>query len=239
LRAKPGKTGDGLTLPALVIVEALNSTCRQIWHTCRPQAESPAMTDTPTDPILSEFGAQGYSHPLRVADLPTRKPTHFALELDAPARGVVAKALGIHAIKKLRFTGALTPSGKNDWSLVAALGATVVQDCVVSLAPVTTRLDEPVQRRYLSKMPELTAEDEEVPEDDTLEQLASVIDLGFVMQEALVLMLPLYPRATGAALGDGAGSHQVAAPGETPLTDESVRPFASLASLRDKLAKDS
>jgi hypothetical protein len=44
-------------------------------------------------------------------------------------------------VRKLRFIGTLEPEGAQDWRLTADLGATVVQPCVVTLAPVTTRLE--------------------------------------------------------------------------------------------------
>lgn len=175
------------------------------------------------------------SQPIRVADLPARKPTRFDLQPDADALPLIAAVVGADAVRKLRFKGELRPTGRHDFTLQAELGATVVQPCVVTLAPVTTRLDEQVTRHYLAEMPEPEADEAEMPEDDTAEPLPEVIDLGAVLLEALALALPLYPRAPDAELGDGS----FAPPGAEPLTDEAVRPFAGLAGLRDKLSKGS
>jgi uncharacterized metal-binding protein YceD (DUF177 family) len=60
-----------------------------------------------------------------------------------------------------------------------------------------------------------------------------VIDVAALGIEALALALPLYPRAPGAAFGEAV----FAAPGVAPLTSESLRPFAGLASLAEKLKK--
>ena len=90
------------------------------------------------------------SHVLRLGDLPSRHPTDIVLEPEAPARAAIAEALGIQALRKMRLAVTLSPLGRRDWALDGTLGATVVQPCVVTLAPVTTRIEEPVRRRYLS-----------------------------------------------------------------------------------------
>jgi uncharacterized metal-binding protein YceD (DUF177 family) len=140
--------------------------------------------------------------------------------------------MGISGVKKLLFEGQLTPNGRGDWRLDATLGATVVQPCVVTLAPVTTRIDEKVTRRFLSRWSEPEAGSEtEMPEDDTTEPLGSAIDPAAVMAEALALALPDYPRAEGADLGTAVFTE----PGAEPLTDEAAKPFAGLADLKKKL----
>jgi uncharacterized metal-binding protein YceD (DUF177 family) len=140
--------------------------------------------------------------------------------------------LGIRAIRKLRFDARLSPRGKRDWVLRADLGATVVQDCVATLAPVTTRIDEPVTRCYLSDYETPEAGEIEMPEDDTAEPLPDTLDLFEVLHEALALALPPFPRAEGVDPAQTAFTE----PGKTPMTDDEARPFAGLAGLRDKLA---
>lgn len=170
---------------------------------------------------------------LRLADLTTRRATAFALVPTADERRAVADALGITGVRKLRFSGQLEPIGRTDWALKADLGATVVQDCVVTLAPVTTRIDETITRSYVADLTEPEASEVEMPEDDTVEPLPAIIDLAQVMIEALALALPLYPRAEGADLGAAVATPQ----GAAPLTDEDTKPFAGLGALRDSLAK--
>jgi uncharacterized metal-binding protein YceD (DUF177 family) len=174
---------------------------------------------------------------LKIGDLPKNRPTAFELVPDAETRRAIAAELGIEAVRKLRLSGEIAPMGKADWQLTATLGATVVQSCVVTLAPVTTRIDEPLSRLYLANMPEPEVEagaEVEMPENDSQEPLPAVLDLSRVMVEALALALPLYPRAEGAELEDA----RFAAPGTAPMSDEDARPFAVLKGLRDKLEKD-
>lgn len=173
-----------------------------------------------------------FSHPLRVADLAARKPTRFDITPDAATLTAMARQLGADSLRKVRLKGELRPFGRRDWELEATLGATAVQACIATLEPVTTRIDEPVTRRWLSELPEPSGDEAEMPEDDTLEKLGPVIDLGTVLTEALALALPLYPRKTDAAPREEAFTE----PGKAPLTDEAVRPFAGLGALRDRLA---
>ncbi|MEO1640250.1 MAG: DUF177 domain-containing protein [Pseudomonadota bacterium] len=168
---------------------------------------------------------------LRVADLRQRTASAFDLVPTAEERAAVAEALGISGIKKLRFEGKVMPKGGKDWALEATLGATVVQPCVVTLAPVSTRVDENITRSYLTEVPEITAGEAEMPEDDTVEPLPDTIDLVAVMIEALSLALPAYPRSEGAALEQTS----FAAPGVTPMTDDDAKPFAGLQDLKDRL----
>ncbi|MCK0094312.1 DUF177 domain-containing protein [Yoonia sp. F2084L] len=168
---------------------------------------------------------------MRLADLATRKPTEFELMPTAEERRAIADALDIVGVKKLRFIGALAPQGRQDWTLTADLGATVVQDCVVTLDPVTTRIDEPVKRSYVAEIAEIEASEVEMPEDDTVEALPETLDLVQVMMEALALALPLYPRADGVDLSNAVFTE----PGVTPMTDDDAKPFASLGALRESL----
>ncbi len=149
------------------------------------------------------------SQPFRVADLAQNRSTPFELRPDAAELSALAEELGLLGLRKLSFSGQIAGQGRRDWVLTGQLGATVVQPCVVG-------------------------EEVEMPEDDTQEQLGSVIDPGQVMVEALALALPLYPRKEGVGSGDAS----FAGPGITPMTDEEAKPFAGLAALRDSLKKE-
>ena len=171
-----------------------------------------------------------------VARLPRNAPTAFLAQPDPAALRALAETLGVSEVRKLRFEGALLPEGKRDWLLQGTLGATLVQPCVVTWAPVTTRIDEPVTRSFradLAPMPEGT--ESEMPEDDTIEPLPAAIDAGAVLTEALTLAVPAYPRVEGAPTGDRVHTE----PGNEALTDETARPLAGLAAFRERLSKES
>lgn len=173
---------------------------------------------------------------LRVSDLSQGRGTAFDLRPEGPELEAIGRELGLVELRKLRFSGQITPEGKSGWRIQADLGSTVVQSCVVTLKPVTTRIDQPVTRRFLRDVPEVgEAEDEtEMPEDVTIEELGDTIDLRAVMVEALALALPDYPRADQAALEQT----DFGPPGAAPLTDADTKPFAALAGLKRKLEDD-
>ncbi|WP_050528337.1 YceD family protein [Pseudorhodobacter aquimaris] len=172
-----------------------------------------------------------FSEELRVAGLSNRKPNRFDLAPDAAMRAQIAQYLGINAIAKLRLTGEIRPKGRHDFTLHAMLEASAEQACSITLAPVVTEIKEEVLRVFLADWKETEGEEMQMPEDDSMEALGEVIDLGHVTVEALSLALPAFPRAPGAVLEDA----QFAAPGTTPLRDGDLKPFAGLAGLKAKL----
>lgn len=179
------------------------------------------MSDTPADRTQ-----------VNVADLSARKPWRFDLRPDAETCARIAETFELLDLRKVSLTGDLTAEGKDAWRLRAKLGATVVQPCIVTLAPVTTRIDMPVERLFTDDWEEtVTGEEIEMPEDDTMEPLSRMIDIMAVLTESLGLALPDYPRADDAALE----TSTFTAPGVTPMRDEDIKPFAGLAGLKAKL----
>lgn len=157
-----------------------------------------------------------------------REPVTFSIKPDADDRKALATTLGIPAIKKLTFEGEIRPAGAHDITLSGTLGATVVQDCVVTGDPVTTRIDDAVVRHYLRDMPEPELSEMEMPEDENADPLPDTLDVSGVMEEALALALPDWPRAPGVAPLD----MSITEPGKSPMTDEDAKPFAALKNLR-------
>lgn len=170
------------------------------------------------------------SHPIRFADLPQRKSTHVRLVPDEGQLEDLADRLSVDIFRKVRLDLELRPGPGRDWTLTGKLGATVVQPCRVTVEPVTTRIDETIARRYTPDM--TTPEGEEVEmDDDTLEPLPAILDLGDILEEALALAIPEFPRAAAADELD-----MTATPaGAEPLTDDAIKPFAGLAALKAKL----
>lgn len=171
-----------------------------------------------------------------VARLPEALDFPFEITPDANEAAAIARLMGARSLRKFRFSGRLTAlSGEErGWALDADLGATVIQTCVVSLEPVTTRIDTPVRRRFIAGAPAAPTEAEVLispEEDDEIEPLGPRIDLGRVALETLALALPAYPRREDADLN----RDSAAPPGAEPVTDEETRPFAALSALRDKL----
>ncbi|SHI31182.1 YceD family protein [Wenxinia saemankumensis] len=170
---------------------------------------------------------------LRLAELPRRSETAIDWEPTPEERVEMARRIDVPSVRKLRLQGTLHPRGKGDWHLAATLGATAMQECVVTLEPVTSRVDAPVARTYLADWHEPEEAEAEMPEDDSLEPLPDTLDLFELAAEALALALPDYPRAPGTEEVE----LSVTEPGKTPLSDDDVKPFAGLRELKDRMGE--
>ena len=171
---------------------------------------------------------------LRIADISALRGTRFDVSLTAEQIEEAAAQLSLLGLKKTRLTGELRPSGADGWVLQAKLGATVIQSCTITLDPVTTRIETDVARNYVTDFEAPEDTEVEMPEDDTLEPVPTLLDLGGLLLEELALNLPQFPRAPGAELGAAVFTE----PGKTAMTDDDARPFASLAEFRKSLEDD-
>ncbi|MDB6176506.1 DUF177 domain-containing protein [Paracoccus sp. Z330] len=158
---------------------------------------------------------------LRVAHLNPRSATPFALTPDQATREAIAAELDLKELPKLTFQGEIRAEGGDAWALDGRLRAKVVQPCVITLKPVSTTIDDPVERIFSPHLRPPEEEEIEMP-DEKLEPLGQFIDLSAVMIEALALALPEYPRAKDAMLGDTAIED---------ATPDTRRPFAGLDKL--------
>jgi uncharacterized metal-binding protein YceD (DUF177 family) len=175
------------------------------------------------------------SHPLRICDMPKSKNTAFDVRFSNDEMAQVATILSAITVKKMRITGKISPSGAKDWVLTAIAGATVTQTCVVTLVPVQTRVDNPITLTYSTDYQVEGIESvTEMTTDENIEPLTDEIDLTEVAIEAIAIALPTYPKSPGAHMETSV----FAAKDVTPMTDADTKPFASLASLKDKLSKE-
>lgn len=184
--------------------------------------------------MTASDGKIEYGPVLRVADLDKSRPRDIDVSLNERQLKALAEELGIDDLRKVRFTGALKPLSKRDWRFTGHIGATVDQMSVISLDPVTTRIEEDVERTWIDGLKPVTAEESEAPADVDQEPLGPEIDMGNVLAEALALALPDYPRGDEEEVGEQVFTE----PGKDAMTDDDAKPFAGLAALRDKLAGD-
>lgn len=188
---------------------------------------------------MSDLVNQSQNNPefarvLDVARLRNAGTYSFEISPTEQERAAIAKLMGATSVKKLVFSGKLVPLDSRGWQLHARLGASVVQQCVVTLDPVLTRVDQEFDRKFLPADKHAAADIVVTPDDDEVEPLEDTIDLGLVAIESLALALPAYPRKTGAELA----TSSFAPSGVAPLQDEDLKPFAALAALKDKLGND-
>lgn len=184
--------------------------------------------------MAAQDGLTVWGAPLRMNDLSDARTYKLSIVPNDTNIQELIKEMNVDALRKVSFKGTLVPVGKRDWQLTATLGATVVQPCVATLEPVTTRIETTVTRLYLKDLKEeFSEEDVEIPEDDTTEPLPAELILSDVAVESLALNIPAYPRKDGAIVEP----LRVTEPGVDPMSDEAAKPFAGLQALKDKLEK--
>jgi uncharacterized metal-binding protein YceD (DUF177 family) len=121
------------------------------------------------------------------------------IEASAAERQALARRFGLLGVDRLAAEVRLT-SLPRGFRLDAVLEAEVVQECVVTLDPVQSRIEEPFSLVYgevnEGETHEIAGLEEEIVEPLPGEEL----DIGEAVAQQLSLALDPYPRAPGAAV---------------------------------------
>lgn len=179
-----------------------------------------------------------FSRPITLGASSHRRAMPFDIAATPEELPEIARFLGLDTLRSLRFRGELAPAGDDEWRASGRLEAEAVQSCVVTLAPVESRIDEQVTRSYLpaDAVARLTATELDLdPEaEDDPDPYDGSIDPGALAIESLALALDPYPRAPGVPPAEFSASP----PGAEPLSDAGPKPFAGLAELKRRLDRD-
>jgi uncharacterized metal-binding protein YceD (DUF177 family) len=159
-----------------------------------------------------------------VDDIPE---TGLHIEAEAPAevRGQLARLANLRDLPHLSAAFDLTRRGRGV-HVTGQVKARVGQTCVVTLDPLVSDLDEPVDLNFAPAGAASQADEaghkidgEEPPEP----LIDGKLDLGAIATEFLLLGIDPYPRKAGA---------QFAA---IKTADDSAKPFAALQALKKRL----
>jgi hypothetical protein len=175
---------------------------------------------------MNSRGKEGpWRVPVSVHEVPA-SGRRFELEADAATRAAIAKSAGLRALPRLQASFDVSRHGAEGLHVVGRVRASIGQDCVVSLEPIDSEVEETVDLTFVagatpaagdaSSRETLEIGDVEPPEpllDDT-------VDLGAIATEFLILGIEPYPRKPDAVFQAPA------------IEDESEHPFAALAALR-------
>ncbi|MBL8628429.1 MAG: DUF177 domain-containing protein [Rhodospirillaceae bacterium] len=171
--------------------------------------------------------AAEYTFPVDIVQLPA-KGRVYDLTADEAERAAVAARLGLVGLPRLQAKITLTPAPNGIITIAGTLDADVVQQCVVSLAPVAATIAEEFTLGFTRAAldDDAAAELEISPDDDPPDVLAGdEIDLAELVVEQLALVLDPYPRAPGAVF-------QNPIKGEPEAGKATISPFAVLAKLK-------
>ncbi len=154
------------------------------------------------------------------------------LHADAQARAAVAALAGLRDLPRLEAAFEVTRHGQAGLRVTGRVSATVGQVCVVTLEPMQSEVDEPIDLVFAPPSAPVTADrtraaDElEVTEDAPEPLVGGSIDLGALATEFLILALDPYPRKPGAVFEGSAAE------------DDAGHPFAALAALKEQRRRD-
>ena len=150
-----------------------------------------------------------WSVPVTVDDVAEETGRHFDLTADADTRTAVAKVASLRDLPRLQATFDVTRRGMEALHVVGRISATVGQNCVVTLEPLSNEVEENVDLVFAPPSPmveqqALDDDDEGAPKrgrqnlDGPEALVDGAVDLGALATEFLILGLDPYPRKDGA-----------------------------------------
>ena len=168
-----------------------------------------------------------WSHTVRRDEVP-ETGLHLELDADEATRAAIAALAGVRALPHLAAIFDLARQGQG-LKVTGEVAATVEQNCVVTLEPMTSEVREPIDLVFVpprAAAPSHAAADEIDPDIDpgADDEPATLVDggadLGVAATEFLLLAIDPYPRKPGAVF-------------EPPQSaDPSGHPFAALEALK-------
>ena len=174
-----------------------------------------------------------WSIPVTLDDVPVETGKHFDLSADADTRAAVAKVAGLRELPRLQAAFDVTRRGLDSLHVVGKVAATAGQNCVVTLEPLTSEVEEDVDLVFAPPSPMVEQQASDDDEEGASKRIrrnldgpealvGGAVDLGALATEFLILGLDPYPRKPGA----------VFQPPQDVKRDPG--PFAALAGLMGK-----
>jgi uncharacterized metal-binding protein YceD (DUF177 family) len=170
------------------------------------------------------MSATPWSCPIVVAEIP-ETGRHVDLVADEPARAALAKVAGVVGLPRVEAAFDLTRHGADGVHVVGHLSATVEQNCVRTLEPMESQIEEHIDLVFApqSEAANGVARAAVPDSDEPPERLRDgAVDLGAVATEFLLLGIDPYPRKPGSVFN----APKVA---ENPA----AHPFAALAAWKN------
>ena len=167
--------------------------------------------------------------PVTVAQIPERG-LHRELDADEAQRKAMAEIAGVREVVSAHASLEITPKSGGRFHVAGNVRARVGQTCVVTLDPIETDIDEPIDLMFApsEQVPALSDLADDATEGgdavDPPEPIeGGVIDLGRLATDALFLAIDPYPRKPDAVFDL-----------ETTPPDPEDHPFAALKALKAK-----
>ena len=166
--------------------------------------------------------------PITVAQIPDTG-LHRDIDADETARHAMSEAAGLREVVSARGSFDVTPKSNGRFHVTGQVRARVGQTCVVTLDPIESEIDEPVDLMFappeqiplLSDLANDAAQSEDEIPDSPEPIVNGMIDLGRLATDVLFLAIDPYPRKPDAVF-------------EPPVVadDPEDHPFAALKALK-------
>ena len=168
-----------------------------------------------------------FSRCIKVANLRSGRKTNFTIKLNEQEKSDLASYLDVANILVFNCSIDLKPF-EGGWLVLGKIKLVASQFCVVTLDKIRTELRIPL-KRFL-----VLGHDKHPPSDFSpldlnlvdADPLTKLVELGDIISEELILMLPRYPRKKGVILKSDPAFFE---------NDEESNPFQKLANLRKDL----
>jgi uncharacterized metal-binding protein YceD (DUF177 family) len=174
--------------------------------------------------------ADPWSVPVAVVQIP-ETGLHREIAADERAREAMAEVGGLREILSVTASFDVVPKNGGRFHVAGRVQARVGQTCVVTLDPIETDIDEPIDLIFAppEQIPDLAdlvdeAAESDVEIPDPPEAIVNgVIDLGRLATDALFLAIDPYPRKADAVFEP-----------RIEVADPEDHPFAALKALQVK-----
>jgi hypothetical protein len=133
---------------------------------------------------------------------------HFDLVADGGVRAAVARVAGLRDLSRFEANFEIARHGASSLRVTGLVSATVGQNCVVTLEPLSNDIEEVVDVLFfppgapMRQEKETDAEPRAVKWNDTEPLIGDAVDLGALAVEFLMLGLDPYPRKPGAVFDE-------------------------------------
>ncbi|WP_257165664.1 DUF177 domain-containing protein [Bradyrhizobium sp. SRS-191] len=184
--------------------------------------------ETPREPGKDQPRDPWRAAPVIVAQIP-EAGLHREIEADAAARAALAEIGELREVLSAHASFDVVEKRDGKVHVEGRVRARIGQTCVLTLDPIETEIDEPIDQMFAppEQIPELAdfVEDDPNSEVDTADPPEPIIngqiDLGRLAADALFLAIDPYPRKPGAVFEQ---------PAEAASAED--HPFAALKSLK-------
>jgi Large ribosomal RNA subunit accumulation protein YceD len=154
------------------------------------------------NPKTRDAAPAAWHVPVAVADL-AETGQQFALVADDATRAAVARVARLRELPRLQANFDVTRRGARGLHVAGFVSATVGQNCVVTLEPLTSEIEEAIDLTFVPQQapapePGAKPEPRDVKWGDPEPLIGGIVDLGALVTEFLILGLDPYPRKPGA-----------------------------------------